>query len=365
MKQTRGTVVVAMTDTHAEVLHQPRPVTIGTLPALRILREEILNAGFEFADMRHLRRMPAHPVYVLWDFGSFAVLPRVFHDVPPRRVIAWALESPLVAHRAFHRLDSIAARSGRILTFPGAAALLTDTTSFRPILYPNDPVVAANDPPWVDRELLVMISTNKSVRPSWGSVQFRHPYRSVRRVAAGILAASYRIRGRWEALDLYPERIRAIEHFSQRDDFSLFGTGWSPLSLRSQGAAIARSYRGAVRDKHETLAGFRFALCFENTRFPGYITEKLFDCFFSKAIPIYFGAPDIKEYVSSKAFIGLERFTSYAELERYIVEMDPSQANAYLDEAAAFLDSADASSFRSEWFVKTIMRALEDAAAES
>lgn len=361
MKQSRGTVVLAMTDIHAEERHQPRPVTIGTLPALRILRQEILNAGFEFADMRHLRSMPAQPVYVLWDFGSFAVLPRVFHDVPAPRVIAWALESPLVAHRAFHRLDSIAARSRRILTFPGAAALLSDPRSFRPILYPNEPVAVANDPPWADRDLLVMISTNKSVRPSWRSIQFRHPYRSVRRVAAGILAASYRIRGRWEALDLYPERIRAIEHFSDRDDFALFGTGWSTLSPRTQGGAIARSYRGPIPDKHEALRRFRFALCFENTRFPGYITEKLFDCLYAGTIPLYRGAPDIASYVPADVFIDVDRFTSHAEVERFITMMQPAEANGYLEAGAAFLASEGAQMFGSERFVEDMMSALQDA----
>lgn len=361
MQQTLGSVVLAMTDTHAEELHQPRPVTIGTLPALRILREEILSAGFDFADMRHLRRMPTQPVYVLWDFGSFAVLPRIFHGVPARRVIAWALESPLVAHRAFHRLDSIAARSGRMLTFPGAAALLSDTRSFWPILYPNDPVAVPNDPPWADRDLLVMISTNKTVRPSLRSIQFRHPYRSGRKLAAAALAASYRARGRWEALDLYPERIRAIEHFSQRDDFALFGTGWSALSPRTQGGAIARSYRGPVADKHETLRGFRFALCFENTRFPGYITEKLFDCLYARTIPLYRGAPDIASYVPADVFIDVDRFTSYAEVERFITMMQPAEANGYLEAGAAFLASEDAQMFGSERFVEDMMSALKDA----
>lgn len=363
MRGTRGTVVLAISDTHAEDLPEARPVTIGTLPALGHLRDRIIKAGFDFVALRDAGGTMSEPLYVLWDFGSFAILPRSLRRVPPDRVIAWSLESPLVAHRAYHRLDAIAARSRRVLTFPGVISLLKDSNSFRSVLYPNEPVPFADRSRWSERGFLVLISTNKTVRPSWRSADLARPYRSLRRIAAGILATSYGLRRRWAAPDLYPERVKAIEHFSQRDDFVLFGGGWSASPRRGHSAsAVARSYRGPVPDKHGTLRDFRFGLCFENTRFPGYITEKLFDCLYARTIPIYLGAPDITDYVPSDVFIDREDFRSYEDLEAFIAEMQPGVADAYLDAGEAFLGSGDARVFDSERFVQDMMFTLEEAA---
>ena len=38
---------------------------------------------------------------------------------------------------------------------------------------------------------------------------------------------------------------------------------------------------------------YKFILCFENSFSDGYITEKIFNCFYSDSIPLYKGAPDI------------------------------------------------------------------------
>jgi len=48
---------------------------------------------------------------------------------------------------------------------------------------------------------------------------------------------------------------------------------------------------------------YKFIICFENSCTPGYITEKIFNVFLAKSIPIYDGAPDIDAYIHSKAYI--------------------------------------------------------------
>jgi hypothetical protein len=48
---------------------------------------------------------------------------------------------------------------------------------------------------------------------------------------------------------------------------------------------------------------YKFVICFENSYLDGYITEKIFNCFFSKTIPIYKGSPIISNYISDKSFI--------------------------------------------------------------
>lgn len=48
---------------------------------------------------------------------------------------------------------------------------------------------------------------------------------------------------------------------------------------------------------------YKFIICFENSKTPGYITEKIFNVFLSKSIPIYDGAPDITDFISERSFI--------------------------------------------------------------
>jgi hypothetical protein len=51
---------------------------------------------------------------------------------------------------------------------------------------------------------------------------------------------------------------------------------------------------------------YKFILCFENSYGNGYITEKIFNCFFANSIPIYKGSPIIENYINTNAFISLE-----------------------------------------------------------
>jgi len=51
---------------------------------------------------------------------------------------------------------------------------------------------------------------------------------------------------------------------------------------------------------------YKFILCFENSYQNGYITEKIFNCFFSRTIPIYKGDPNINKYFNHSSFIDTE-----------------------------------------------------------
>ena len=42
--------------------------------------------------------------------------------------------------------------------------------------------------------------------------------------------------------------------------------------------------------------------------FAGYISEKIFDCFFAGTVPLYLGAPDIEDYIPADTFIDLRQF---------------------------------------------------------
>jgi len=48
---------------------------------------------------------------------------------------------------------------------------------------------------------------------------------------------------------------------------------------------------------------YKFIICFENSKTDNYITEKIFNVFLSKSIPIYDGAPNITDYINPSSFI--------------------------------------------------------------
>jgi hypothetical protein len=48
---------------------------------------------------------------------------------------------------------------------------------------------------------------------------------------------------------------------------------------------------------------YKFIICVENSKTDNYITEKIFNVFLAKAIPIYDGAPNITNYINSSSFI--------------------------------------------------------------
>ena len=48
---------------------------------------------------------------------------------------------------------------------------------------------------------------------------------------------------------------------------------------------------------------YKFILCFENSFTNGYITEKIFNAFFSRTIPIYIGPKDTNRFINKKSYI--------------------------------------------------------------
>lgn len=172
-------------------------------------------------------------------------------------------------------------------------------------------------------------------------------------------------------LELYSARIKWVRWFERYrpEDFEFYGAGWKklwmtgPLYIR----AINKlpfwrgfikpfpSYRGPAHDKIATIANFKFAICFENARdIEGYITEKIFDCFFAGTIPIYRGAPEITQKVPADCFIDLRNFSGQDEVVKFISAMDAETFDAYQTRMAAYLESDLYKNFSAERFVQTI-----------
>ena len=118
----------------------------------------------------------------------------------------------------------------------------------------------------------------------------------------------------------------------------------------------SRIYKGAIEslDKNRVLASYKFNFCFENSEIKGYITEKIFDCFFSHTVPVYYGAPDIDEYIPGNCFIRFKDFKNMQELQQFLSGMNYEDYLQYLENAKSFLNSPASAKFNSMIFSQTI-----------
>ncbi len=72
--------------------------------------------------------------------------------------------------------------------------------------------------------------------------------------------------------------------------------------------------------KRPVLYPFQFSIIMENGRFPNYTTEKMVDCLISRTIPIYWGAPNVGEYLNKD---GILAFESYPDLVHILENLTP------------------------------------------
>lgn len=141
--------------------------------------------------------------------------------------------------------------------------------------------------------------------------------------------------------DLYIERKRAINYFESTipNKFDLFGKGWS---FKKQ-----ESYKGKINNKLDAISKYKFCLAFENTVAPGYITEKIFDCFKAGCVPIYLGAPNIEKYIPKSCFIDCRDFNGYGYLLHFLDSISEKKYNDYIKKAQEFLNKK---STHHRWF---------------
>lgn len=278
------------------------------------------------------------------DAGRLAGLPGVVASA------FFAMECPIVEPTMYRDLPAMARTFRRVFSWSDGESLLRFTgervrcETFR---WPQsfDAVVPGI---WerADREFLAMINANKLPRVYWQ--------------------------------ELYTARLRAVEYFHRFGEIDLFGPNWDrmpnrvgktwiPATARRLWARIwkvkqrlkpdplyaaaAEATHGPVPSKLETLGGYTFALCFENMVLPGWITEKIFDCFFAGAVPVYWGAPDVERWIPADCFIDMRRFDDFEELRAHLHALGPDQIRAYREAARDFVASDRFDPFRKRAFL--------------
>lgn len=154
--------------------------------------------------------------------------------------------------------------------------------------------------------------------------------------------------------ELYSERLSFIKYCEDNNvDFTLYGTGWNSTERPS--------YRGTVEDKLETYGNYKFALCLENSKdIPGYITEKIMDCFAGNIIPIYAGAKEIGELFPKDLYVDYFAFKSRKELIDYLQQMSEDEWNNRILKTREFIENGGLFKFTAVGFVDTFINLFSD-----
>ncbi len=179
-------------------------------------------------------------------------------------------------------------------------------------------------------------------------------------------------------LELYSKRVEAIRWFEKNhiEEFDLYGVGWDEYLVTNRYIRFALrklkltkltkltkilklnypSYKGKVASKKDTLEKYKFYICYENAKnIDGYITEKIFECFFAGCVPIYWGAGNVLEYIPKECFIDKRKFDNYEELYLYMKNMTDDRYIEYLNAIEEYLKSNQSKQFTAECFANTIL----------
>ncbi len=165
-------------------------------------------------------------------------------------------------------------------------------------------------------------------------------------------------------LQLQDKRLEVINFFSSKKGFGLYGGGWNslwklPPKYRK---ALRENLKGnvnRVKDKIKTLSKYKFNFCFENVRFPGYVTEKIFDALIAGTVPVYYGAPDICKFVPKECFIDASSFDSIEDLYNNLSNLTHYEANKIIESGYSFLSSVEGREYSYEGVAQEIFNKIK------
>jgi len=91
-----------------------------------------------------------------------------------------------------------------------------------------------------------------------------------------------------------------------------------------------------IEDKFDGIAPYKYSIAIENSFIPNYFTEKLFECFLTYTLPIYYGCPNINDYFDDRCIvkINLDDYKeSISTIEQLLEEDLYKDRIAYVSEA--------------------------------
>lgn len=324
------------------------------------LKAQLASQGIAVHTADYLLEAPSaagRNVYV--SMGQLENYPRIVKRSDTVASAFFAMECPIVEPSLFRALPDVQRHFKRIFSWSNAASLepfVGRRLQLESFCWPQS-FDRVHEAVWDQprRKFMVMINSNKLPRVY---VQ-----------------------------ELYTERQKAVAYFARTNEIELYGPGWNdpssrvgktwvPATVRRIQREIVRRwhwirpdplleaarrvYRGRANTKAEALGQYTFALCFENMILTGWITEKIFDCFFAGTIPIYWGAPNITDHIPAECFIDMRRFSNYQDLRAYLISLDANAIRTYRQNARDFLSSPRFKPFSKDAFVDIFRKIIRE-----
>jgi hypothetical protein len=280
-------------------------------------------------------------------------------------------ESPLVAYRSLDRLK----RHRAAFRFGvGPVGLLSNhdrrpLTRWLPLKFPSFWKDEVESPvPWDERGYAVLVAANKYWRErKWNRKQLRGFGNFARILRHGVRKAFSPTYRSSRGFQLHDRRLDLLECLAQRQGIDVFGPGWEnldnlPARWEEKLRRVSRVFRGPCDNKRETMRRYRFGIAYENTAWPGYVTEKIVDCFVAGIVPVYLGAPDIPDHVPFGSFLDATRYASPADLADRMRSMPAAEAMAMIAAGREYLKSPAGARHSFEGFADWIVGLIRETA---
>ena len=100
------------------------------------------------------------------------------------------------------------------------------------------------------------------------------------------------------------------------------------------GGRFMNNVGGAVANKLEFCARYKFNIAFENSCHPGYVTEKVMQPLSVWSVPIYYGAQDVEKDFSLECMVRLKDVNDIDALIDEVIELDRND-DLYLEKCTA------------------------------
>ena len=271
-------------------------------------------------------------------------------------------ESPLVAYRSVDRLVRLPVKFAHCI---GPQAIFERAPALRqsrhwrlsfPSFWRNQ---MPKPLPWPQRKHAVLVAANKY----WcegGWTRVRNTKNALRILRHGLRKRFSPTYQSCLRLQLHDARFDLLQVLGLRDKVDVFGRGWNdtgnlPPYQAARLAAIRSVFQGPCDNKHELLSRYKFTITYENTAYPGYVTEKVIDAIVAGSVPVYMGAPDIVEQLPAEAFIDARAFSSPEAITARMEQMTETEAAAMMDAGQKFLRSSQGQRHTYEGFGEWIV----------
>lgn len=88
------------------------------------------------------------------------------------------------------------------------------------------------------------------------------------------------------------------------------------------GGKLLNNIGGPVADKLDFIKDFRYIIAFENSSYPGYTTEKIYQPMFTNTIPIYWGNELIGRDFNTRSFINVHDYPNNEAVIDHLMELE-------------------------------------------